>query len=451
MELGFMAHAPDQNMFLHEFPPQPTETELPSQMVAPDGGVTEDFSRRGFLGLAARTVATTGIVLAGAELIDSPQAEAKPDGDPSDPPRSPTQEDRLRAEIDALVAEKNLNDAQRREIEDRLQPLPPLRRFGKDANDVLGSLALLGGVSTVAGATIKYFIERAKDRRNAEEAMRIKEDENYDNLIKEIGVAIEKVSDAEAHLRRYRWNPRRAQVNYGPLHRAYNRLKPFTANPRYVEAVLDEVTTDLRDRAKSTIDMPASQVEKRLNADRELVELLARLAPNLPRPADRQGVAALPNARGISLNGMRFLRLPLEALDMEGAYLQNLMITGSLAGSHFRLAHFDGSTFGEPGDACDLRGADLSRADLKGATFAHILIDANTKFGGGEEGNPSATFGNVTSDDTLTETQREEKIAAAQAVIDAWQKEHPEVELDIPSQPRTRTRLTKLLQSVGIS
>ncbi len=449
-----MAHTPDQSVPPSDFSFQPVE--IPDQAVASDEGAPQDLSRRGFLSLAARTVATTGIVLAGAELVDPPQAEAKPDGDPSDPPKSPTQEDLLRAQIRTLTSEKELNDSdrklkdvQRKEIEDRLQPLPPLRRFGKDANDVLGSLALLGGIGTVAGATIKYFIERAKDRRNAEEAMRIKEDENYDNVIKEIGVAIEKVSDAEARLRRYGWNPRRAQVNYGPLHRAYNRLKPFTANPRYVEAVFDEVTTDLRDRAKSTIDMPASQVENRLNTDRELVELLARVAPNLPRPVGPQGVAALPNARGISLN-MRFLRLPLEKLDMEGAYLQNLMITGSLAGSHFRLAHFDGSTFGEPGDACDLRGADLSRADLKDATFAHVLIDANTKFGEGEEGNPSAIFGNVTSDDTLTETQLEEKVTGAQAVIDAWQKEHPEAGPDIPSQPQRRTRLAKLLQVVGI-
>lgn len=430
-----MTHVPRND----ELPPPPTDVDGAGMTRE---GVEAQLCRRNFFGLAGKSLVVATVGATGAGLTNPRLAEAQPDDEPTDPGQPPTPEERelIKAQTNHLNEESDLFRKQREQIEKALNPPSFFDGAAKFIGEVATPLGLMGGlIGGVAVGTVgvtRYLKDKRESREVQEEAMRVEEDGRYAAALDKIGDTIREVSVNEADRRLKR-------VNYTSLHLAYAQLEAFTGKERFSGQVFHVTTTLLRDRAKALIKMPPLRIEERLNADRELVRLLVMVAPNLPRE-DAEGNSALPNAVGISLNGMRFLRDPLEALNLEGSYLQRLMITGSLARSSFRLAHLDGATFGEPDGVCDLRGTDLSRAHLKGASFAHVLIDKHTKFGAGQEGNPTATFGNVTFDDTLTKEEVEDKIGAAQDVIKTWQQKHPE-----PSArpQRALTRLARLITS----
>lgn len=446
-----MTHIPSSN----ELPP-PSVEAVP--LGVPDEA-NEQLSRRNFLGMAGRSAVVVAGFAVGAELTATKPAEAQPDDDPVDPSTPPTREElelirtqieQLRAERDNLIANTGLLKRQREQLERSLNPPSFIDGASKFISDIATPISIAGGiVGGVAVGTVgasKYFREKRQDRIAREDAIREDEDKRYALALEKIMEVIDRVSAEEREL-----PPE--QVNYSTLHLAYSQLKAFTGKERFAERIFDDTVSLLRDRAKALIRRTEYQIEVRSNSDRQLIQLLTTVAPQLPRK-DEEGNAILPDAAGISLNGTRFLRRPLERVSLEGAYLQRLTITGSLAGSHLKLTHLGGATLGQPGLICDLRGTDLSKADLDGATFAHVLIDEYTKFGAGEEGNPTATFENVTSDDTLTKEELAEKIRAAQDIISTWQQQHPTP----ASKPESKASATnppgalrKFLSTIGIT
>ncbi len=390
--------------------------DIPAAPVMPNGGAERQLSRQAILGLTGKLVAGAVVGAAGLELgaPEPAHADSEPPTTPSNPP---TAEERaeLAAQTAELKARAELEKAQRKQIEDDLNK-PWYKKWADSVGGFAGPLAVTSGILGGMWTVRKHFVEKAKDLQSKEEATRLGEDDSYKD-------ALDKINDALSVVIK---NPQSDEA-ITMLHLAHSQLETFATNERFAARIFDVAAGLLRDRAMALASMSPEQigtwVKRRRNAHREVFKLLYEVLPQLPRE-DANGEATLPNADGISLTGMNYMRHPLERLSLEGAYLQELVITGSLAGSYFKLARLNNATFGEPDAVCDLRGADFSKADMGGAVFAHVLIDKHTKFGAGQEGNPCATFESVISN-TLTPAQVQEKIAAARAVIKTWQQEHP--------------------------
>ena len=406
----------------------------PAPMIS-DESAGLQLGRRALFRFAVVVVAgATGLELGSPELA---HADASPITAPPEP-SAPAGSELNDAEIAELHARQALEAAQTKEaqqqtalrqaqlkqVQNQIEDSEGLRGFGETMGSFTASIGVAGAIFAAIKTIPQLFRQRARTQqlqeekaRTEQEAVHLQEDDSYTKVIDGIKAALDKLADMQ----------RLGEVvNYDNLHLAYSELQNFAGNPRFAERIFGVTATLLRSRARALRNMTEEQREDRVNTDRELYHLLTRVAPQLPRQ-DAEGKPIKPNAAGIALTGMRNITESLEHLRLDGAFIEGptIVITGSLAGSTFRLARLMGATFGEPGGVCDIRGADFSRANLEGAVFAHVLADGDTQFGAGQEGNPCATFGNVTWQG-LTPAEGRAKIEAAKAIIETWRQAHPE-------------------------
>jgi hypothetical protein len=450
----------------------PPEATLPDMSPAATlvGEVEEVLiSRRSMLGTIGRSVAvvTTVAVELSSPTQVSAETDQPADDQPGEPPTAepltPEEKENIEAETRNFDADTKLKEIEFKRVEDSLKPRPWLQEVGDTALKLSAVGAIGGGVLTAGLATQRYFANKKQEREAATEAQRIeeneqriREDENYDRIVDSIADRLKDLASLKIDYTEDKEIP-----SYEPLLTTYSQLETFAVNPRFAERVFNLTVARLRGRAKGILKWHPDQIEARANADREVVRFLVAAHENLPREDTDGNTLPLPDAAGISFDHLRFLRAPMNNLNLEGAWMRGLTITGSLASSRLRLVHFEGSTFGEPegetagGGICDWRGADLSRADLNGAVLAHILIDKETKFGEGKEGNPCVSFGKVTSE-SMEPEEIDEKIAAAQKVIDEWQKDHSGATVEQTQPPageaasKLPARVRKVLGVVGI-
>lgn len=424
---------------------RPHEADLvqpPNESIATTVEVTD---RRSFLrtlgGLCVVVTAGAALEVTGARPAHAGSGAQPPPVIPGDQP-SPEERAKTAAETENLKAQTENSkvdtrlkeeqaereEAERAKIQRELNPT-----WYEKAAKVAGSLTAPGAVLGGLLATARYFSERAKEREikritleQEQRALEEREDDSYQKLIEQMGGAQKSLDTLRSQKPLSQEDI--LQLDYRSLMLAYHQLKRFTSNPRFADRIFSLTVGLLRDRAPKQIrpegisDEEHKRLdtlrEKELPTDRELLEHLVAVLPRLPRSND-QG-AELPNLSGISLTGMRYLRLPLQGVNLEGAHIPGVLVTGSLAGSRCKLTHFEGSTFGEVGNPCNMCGTDLSEAILTGAHFAYVKIDKDTKFGAGLRGDPRVTFGRVTSD-TLSQEEVDQKIAEAKAAIDQYQ------------------------------
>lgn len=416
--------------------PSPLETDVPPQL-----------PRR-----QALRILFTGAVVVGVSLAAPGLASAETDQpDEPDVPLSPEEQKKkhdlemklLESEVAKNETERKKNEAEtelaRVEREKTLKETNPsggrlVERFLAASQNTIVTLAAVGGLFAYVRNTIqKRKADREEQQQEAaatkeaqrleEAAQRIKVDGEYREVVDKIGTLMQL---GERTIRDGKASSEKALAS------AYSQLRNFLTYPHLRPEIFKLCVGLLRGRASEVSKplpetgetlMNKTQIEARLNTDRELIELFAALAPLVTRD---QSSECRPQALGISFDHIRFMRFPAEGLDMTGAYANNLLVTGSLRNSNLTHARLRETTFGEfdgvgPLDdgLCDLRDTNFKGAALEGARFERVLVNANTVIDPSEQ----IGFGTVFSD-TLTEDQLREKFPTAERVQSNWKDHH---------------------------
>lgn len=410
---------------LPQFPP--AEVLTPPE---PPAATERLYDRRDVLRLFGGAAAVGTVAAIGIELVAPEQAVAQTDqsDDKPDKPLTPEERAKIEAETRELESRARLNEIQIREAERRLDP-PFLEWLQKGFGGFVAAGAGGGVIALGFSGLRNHFRAKKEEQRQEDERLRQAEQKLRKEEQDQLTEARKGIVDALKYEA-----PQERPADYKLLAEAYSRLKRFTGSEHLAPEVFTLCVSFLRARAsevsKPPLTLDDEHTKARENADRYLVVTLSEVASSLPR-ANSDGNSTLPDASGISLSKLRQLRWPLERVNLTGAYLDDLLITGSLRGSLLAHAHLERAVFGgsnSVGDwegVCDLRDTDLSQAFLTHARFDNVLINAGTKFGEGHEGDPRATFGTVISYD-LEPEEVEAKVVAAKAVIEQWEQTHPE-------------------------
>lgn len=445
-----MFHTPKTNELQLQIAPLPIDHAVTNEPAE------RQLSRRSVLGMLGGALAATVAVRVGIDVVAPTSAAAEEDtadsSQPSDSQEPLTPDDRIdyeleikdlktqikerEATIESLEAGTERDKAETTQINKANSPsfLDRAKDFVTTVGPSLGAVGLMF-------TGIRYLHEKRADRLQREE-------EGFKAANDTIDATLEAI---EQHKIDHPDIP----PNYERLARAYAQLKRFTADARFAKRVFEDMAAALRVRATDVKRMAPEEIQNRLNVDRTLVEILTTVAPRLSRKKTKGG-RILPSATGIGLNGMRYLRNPLENLNMEGAIMQDFVaITGSLAGSQLRAARLEGSTFGEdsdrPDNTCDLRGTDLSAAFLKDARLVKVRMNARTKLPNGVVGDPRLIIepNAIVWDDDLSQEEIDARLADLQEVIDEYNRTHPEEKQKQPSIVRSVATAVRKFVGVG--